>query len=199
MENEQYNNIKRVKCGELLLAVSGNKFIIKDIKERKHITIMITKDYIDIHETEEGRVKKYKPIIRIKIDDLKEIFEKIIEYLKEEFSRFNRFKIDIDDPKFAKYIVLIPKDKNTLINRLFTKKGRTLELPKDMIEDPRLISEIYILVLLSKVKEYNFRWAVVFNPEENQRLVLLKVDDNYFLFNDEDLITRLNRFLPFEI
>ena len=104
-KGEIEKKIKKLRIfDELLLAFGRDKMIFKRTDDVKHLTLKFLKEGIlDVHETMEGREKRYTPLEKF---DLKKFSEAIIETFEREFPHILK-EIDICDPKYSNIEVFI--------------------------------------------------------------------------------------------
>jgi len=174
--------IKRMKLlGELLIAFSTNKIILKNLNE---------KNIIHSHFWEIRRNLIFMKPLKVK----KKYYEKGSEYDFKELIKsvkvvrlallnefLNRMKeININDPMFKDLKVHIPNED------AFEVKGRNIIIGKNQLEDAVNI------VSMKSLKDYDFK--IAFITIEDQENILYKIIDRYFLLTFNDFTELMERF-----
>lgn len=185
--------VKRLKIfDEFIIAGGKNKLIFKGPQSKEHTTLKIDeKGIIDIHETEEGKVKKYRSIMKKGLKEMEEELQKQVTAILEES------KVNIKDPKFAKYILAIPPaDDKERFQKMLVHKGRDVILPKDVLErGGEQIIKDYLFVRMQDAMKIDFTGiSYVLNESNGYIGALVKGRRDCYLITDERL-DRLSRIL----
>lgn len=190
------------KGDKAILAFGGRpekdiKIIMKAFEKgvKEHFTMVMKEDgSIDFHETKEGKLKSYTPLMKGTLN-----YRKIVEeFMKIVLERLTN-PIDIKNPAYQDYIVLIPKSAEALTKfyEKFYIKGEKMIFPhkKTSKEIAESIENYFVLKYLPEISEYPFGLAVVINPEEEPLNYLIHANNAYFLIeikekDMEDLISK---------
>jgi len=186
---EVEKKIKKIRIfNELLLAFGRNKIIFKQLDDEKHYTMKFLKEGIlDVHETIEGKEKRYP---RTENFDLKKLSEKIKETLREELPNILR-EIDIGDPKYTNVEVLIIPKEGALQERV--QKATKIKRKEMMIEKSKLEDAMEDLILPMKdLQNYDFKVAFLLREGEELNL-LYRIKGKYFLITLDNLEKLMNK------
>jgi len=146
-----------------------------------HLTAMMKEDgSIDFHETKEGKMKSYTPLLRGTLD-----YQKFVEDFMSILLGQLKTPIDLKDQIYREYIVLIPKSKEKLTEfyERFYTKGEKMIIPdkkgKEKIAES--IEDYFIIDYLPEMSKYAFSLAFVIDPKEENIDYLVNIRDCYFL------------------
>ncbi len=181
--------VKRLKISDwIVIAYGKNKLIFKDPRSKRHLTLKIDEKGIDIHETEEGEVKKHRPIMQKGTKEFEEELQKQLTAIIKEA------RVNINDPRLTGYVLAIPPaDENERYQKMLVHKGRDAILPKDVLErEGEQIINDYISVRLQDAMNVDFTKSYVF--DESGRFVggLVKVGRDCYLITNK-MLERLSR------
>jgi len=178
-----------------ILAIIGGKadrdakIIYKkyDVKASQHLTLMITNEgLVDVHLTEEGKEKKYTPLFKGHID---------ISYLKEQAEALYQKSlepIDVDDPFFSPFYVLVPKSAEAYIEfyvRSYVRDDRVV-LPATQREERKVenyVEEYFDILSFNELTTHQIPFGLCVN-ERGDTGVLFYGNGNYYFFNITDAI-----------
>lgn len=171
--------IKKLRIfDELLIAFGIHKIIFKGTDDIKHYTLKFSKEGIlDIHETMEGKEKKYPRTEKL---DLKKFSEAIKETFERELARILE-EIDISNPKYKNTEVFIfPKseafEEATQVKRkeIMIEKSKLKDMMKDLI------------VPMKDLQKYDLKVACLLEEGE-ECAFLYRINGKYFLAKLDDL------------
>jgi hypothetical protein len=176
-EDEQLKKIKRMKIlDDFLLFFGKGKIGFKEPKDMKHFTMQFLKDgIVDLHETTEGKEKKYQRVGRIDLkkfaEAMKEIFERdLLSILKE---------IDIGNPQY--------QNTNVILTPTREEFGKKVQVKKREIKiDESKFSGLAYSVPMKELKNHDFR--VAFWTEDNKQYALYRIDDKYYSLQVDDFM-----------
>ena len=176
---EVEKKIKKVRIfRELLLAFGRNKIIFKEKDDTKHFTLKFLKEGIlDIHETIEGKEKKYP---RTEKFDLKKLSEILKETLREELPGILQ-EIDISDPKYKRVKAFIFPQREDF-KRATQRKKREIRIGKN--ELVQLMKDNF--VPMKDLQNYDFKTACLLKEGEISAL-LYRIHGKYFHIKLDDM------------
>jgi hypothetical protein len=159
------------------------KLIFKILKKgvNEHFTMKMRENgSLDFHKTKEGKCKSHTSLVK-GVVNYKKIMEDVIEVLLSCLKN----PIDINDPAYQDYIVLIPKSLEAVAefyNRFYIK-GERMIFPdkKTSKEIAKSIMNYFIIKYLPEIGKEHFPYAFVVNLEEEDLKYLIRVNNAYFL------------------
>jgi len=179
------DQIKRIILPTLLLlSIGDKKIIIKSPKlgEKKHYTLGVSEEgYIDIHETVELEKKVHTSIAKVKI-------EQFADAIQENIPDVRTFEIDLNDRRYMKYRVLIPKypgADEAFMKSLSTLKRRNLIIDLKQL-NLRRISEFFYPIRFSQIQRHDFERAYAFHPKKQSWIMIFRVGGDYHAFSSGD-------------
>jgi len=155
------------------------------VKASQHLTLMITNEgLVDIHLTEEAKEKKYTSLFKGHID---------IAYLKkraEELYRKSLKPIDIENPLFSPFYVLVPKSAETYMDFYLRSyiRGDRIVLPATKREEREVegyLEEYFDIFPFNEVTRHHILFGLCVN-EKGDMGVLLSDRRNYYFFSITD-------------
>jgi len=159
------------------------KLILKVLEKgvNEHFTMMMKEDgSVDFHKTKEGKSKSYTPVAKGTLN-----YWKIAEDFMRVIFRHLKNPIDIEDPTYQDYIVLIPKSAEALTEfyKRFYIKDEKMIFPdkKTSKKIAESIEDYFIVRYLPEASEYPFGLAFVINPEGEYLNYLIHANNVYFL------------------
>jgi hypothetical protein len=159
------------------------KVIIKVLKKgvNEHFTMKMKEDgSIDLHKTKEGKFKSHTPLARGVFN-----YKKFMENISEILLSCLKNPINIYDPAYQNYVVLIPKSAEALTEFYirFYIKGERMIFPdtKTSKEIAKSIMDYFIVKYLPEIGKEHFPYAFVVNLEEEDLKYLICVNYAYFL------------------
>ena len=179
---EVEKEIKKIRIfDELLIAIGRNKIIFKGTDDTKHYTLKFLKERIlDVHETIEGKEKKYPRTEKFDLENLSEVIRKT---LREELPNVLK-EIDIGDPKYMDAEVLIIPKEEVLwerMKKIGQIKRKEMKIGKSKFEDAMKD----LVVPMKDLQDYDFKVAYVLKEGEisgslyrtNGKYFFIKLDD----------------------
>lgn len=175
-----------------ILAVIGGKadrdvkFIYKkySAKPSQHLTLMITNDgLIDAHFTEEA-TGNHTPLFKGHVD---------IEYLKEQAEKLyskSLKPIDVDNPIFLPYYILVPKSRDAYVEfyvRSYVRDDRII-LPATNGEERQVadyMEEYFDIFPFEEVSHHHTPFGLCVNEKGNMG-ILFSDNENYYFFSITD-------------
>lgn len=158
-----------------------------DLKISEHITLKITHEgLVDVHLTEEGKEKKYTPLFKGHID---------INYLKEQAEKLYRKSlkpIDVDNPIFLSFYVLVPKSPKAYMEfhaRSYVRDDKIV-LPATGREEKQVadyMEEYFDIFAFDEVSRHQIPFGLCVDEEGNIG-ILMNDGENYFFFSITDAI-----------
>lgn len=186
MSNEQNELLKKIKkiriFGEFLIALGRHKIIFKQPYDKKHYTLnLLQAGMLDIHETIEGKEKKYPRTEKL---DLKKL-SKMMETLREELPNILE-QIDINNPKYRHIKVFILPERE-VFEKATKRRRKEIEIKKNRLV--KLMKNNF--VPMKDLQDYDFKMA--FLLEGGKEYVLYRGDEKYFLLKLDDLEMLMNK------
>ena len=183
-QNELLKKIKRIKIlGEFLIALGRHKIIFKQPYDKKHYTLnFLQAGILDIHETIEGKEKKYP---RTEKFDLKKLSETIKETLREELPNILK-EIDVGDPKYRHIKVFILPERE-VFEKATERKRKEIQIKINRLYEQMKNN----FVPMKDLRDYDFKMA--FLLEGGKGHVLYRRDRKYFLLKLDDLEMLMNK------
>ena len=188
-KNEVDKKIKKLRIfDELLLAFGRRKMILKRTDDSKHLTMSFLKEGIlDVHETMEGREKKYVPLEKL---DLRKFSEAIIETFERELPHILK-EIDISDPEYRNIEVFIfPKKEE--FEKATEVKRKEIIIDKSKLKD---VMKDLIFVPVKDLQKYDFKVAYLLKESEEESAFLYRINGKYFLVKLDDLEALMRKIL----
>ena len=178
--NELDKKIKKLRIfDELLLAFGRHKMMIKRMNDVKHLTLNFLKGGIlDVHETMEGREKRYTPLEKL---DLNKLSEATIETFEKELLHILK-EVDIRDPSYRNIeAVIFPKreafEKATVVKR------KEMMIRKNKLKD---VMKHLIFVPMKDLQNCDFKVAYLLK-EGKEFALLYRIKGRFFLIKWSDL------------
>ena len=155
------------------------------VKASQHLTLTITNEgLVDIHLTEEGKEKKYTSLFKGHID---------IPYLKERAEALYQEvlkPIDVDNPLFLPFYVLVPKSAEAYMEFYLRSyvRGDRIVLPATKREEREVenyLEEYFDIFPFNEVTSHHILFGLSVN-EKGDMGILIGDKGNYYFFSITD-------------
>jgi len=181
---EGLKKLKGLKILNFLLFFARSKIGFKFLEDKEHFTIkFLPEGIIDIHQTIEGKEKRYPKAWKF---NMKELVDTIKETYEQELPKILK-EIDITDPKYEDVEVFVMPEKEVIRKTIepFKVKKRKITI------DGNNFNDLFSIAFMRDLPNYDFQ--VAFWGEESEEQALYRVDGRYFVLKIEDFTKLLDK------